>query len=190
MIKQPHYGKIILLNGASSAGKSTLAKALQQQLDEPFLRFSFDLFLFESDILPKHFIRRQSHTWAPLRVQWLEGYFNCLPALAFAGNNLVIDYILETQQELDQLTALLAPFEVFFVGVHCPLPELERREQARGDRRVGDAQRDWARVHSFSRYDFEIDSSQPVEQNTVALINAWRTRSGPNVFQSRRLNSL
>ena len=29
---------------------------------------------------------------------------------------------------MSDLVQLLAPFDVFFVGVHCPLPELERRE--------------------------------------------------------------
>ena len=29
-------GKIILLNGPSSAGKTTIAKAIQQTIDEPF----------------------------------------------------------------------------------------------------------------------------------------------------------
>jgi chloramphenicol 3-O-phosphotransferase len=38
-------GKIIIINGPSSSGKTTLALALQKQLDLPFIRFSFDLFL-------------------------------------------------------------------------------------------------------------------------------------------------
>jgi chloramphenicol 3-O-phosphotransferase len=38
-------GKIIVINGPSSSGKTTLALALQQRLDVPFIRFSFDLFL-------------------------------------------------------------------------------------------------------------------------------------------------
>jgi len=33
-------GRVILLNGASSSGKSTLAAALQDALDEPFLHVS------------------------------------------------------------------------------------------------------------------------------------------------------
>lgn len=37
-------GKIILLNGTSSSGKSTLAKALQSVLDEPYLYIDGDLF--------------------------------------------------------------------------------------------------------------------------------------------------
>src|SRR4051812_18538858 len=38
-------GNIILINGTSSAGKSTLAKALQEVLDEPYLHSGLDHFL-------------------------------------------------------------------------------------------------------------------------------------------------
>lgn len=37
-------GAIILLNGASSAGKSTLARALQARLPLPFRHWSIDVF--------------------------------------------------------------------------------------------------------------------------------------------------
>jgi chloramphenicol 3-O-phosphotransferase len=37
-------GKIILLNGTSSSGKSTLAEALQSVLDEPYLHIDGDFF--------------------------------------------------------------------------------------------------------------------------------------------------
>ena len=38
-------GTIIGLNGTSSSGKSTIAHALQQTLDEPFLHFDYDQFI-------------------------------------------------------------------------------------------------------------------------------------------------
>ncbi|MGA1600219.1 MAG: phosphotransferase-like protein [bacterium] len=38
----PRPGNVILLNGASSSGKSTLAQDLQARLDEPFWHFSID----------------------------------------------------------------------------------------------------------------------------------------------------
>ena len=63
-------GKIILLNGASSAGKSTLARSLQQQLHEPFLHLSFD-HLRASNVLPMARIRNgalDSGTHAPCRL--------------------------------------------------------------------------------------------------------------------------
>jgi chloramphenicol 3-O phosphotransferase len=55
-------GKIILLNGASSAGKSTLARLLQQQLHEPFLHLSFD-HLRESNALPMARIQNGELDW-------------------------------------------------------------------------------------------------------------------------------
>ena len=43
---------IILLNGIGSAGKSSIAKALQQITREPFLHFSMDVFL---EMLPPRY---------------------------------------------------------------------------------------------------------------------------------------
>ena len=174
-------GKIILLNGPSSAGKSTLCRAIQAQIDEPFLQFSLDFFFFNSPILPKQQLNNAVFSWAEMRPRVFEGYFNCLPALALAGNNLLIEFIIETQTQWDALRQRLEGFDVFLVGVHCPLPELERREQSRGDRRVGDARRDLETVHTFTKYDFEIDSSEPANDNATRVIAAWESRTRPSV---------
>jgi chloramphenicol 3-O phosphotransferase len=177
-------GKIILLNGPSSAGKSTLCQAIQTQMDEPFLQFSLDFFFFNSPVLPKQQLKDGTFQWAEIRPRIFEGFFNCLPALAIAGNNLLIEYIIETQAQWDALRQRLEGFDVFLIGVHCPLPELERREQLRGDRRVGDARRDLETVHAFTKYDFEIDSSEPVDDNATRIIAAWKFRTHPRVLES------
>ena len=44
-------GKIIMLNGASSSGNSTVAKALQEIMSEPFWHVSFDQ-LVDAEVLP------------------------------------------------------------------------------------------------------------------------------------------
>jgi chloramphenicol 3-O phosphotransferase len=176
-------GKIILLNGPSSAGKSTLCNAIQTQIDQPFLQFSLDFFFFNSPVLPKQQLKDGTFQWAEMRPRVFEGFFNCLPALALAGNNLLIEYIIETQAQWDALRQRLEGFDVFLVGVHCPLPELERREQLRGDRRVGDARRDLETVHSFTKYDFEIDSSEPAEENALRIIAGWKSRIRPSVLE-------
>ena len=46
-------GRIIFLNGTSSSGKSSIAKALQNLLETPFLHVSADDFL---SMLPERFI--------------------------------------------------------------------------------------------------------------------------------------
>lgn len=175
-------GHIILLNGASSAGKSTLARALQQQLHEPFLHLSFD-HLRDSDALPMARIRSGAFDWPSMRPAVFDGFHRCLPAFAEAGNNLIVDHIIEQEQWLADLVELLSRLDVFFVGVHCPLPELERRERLRGDRRIGEARTDFHAVHGFQEYDLDIDATQPIEANVARLIAAWQARSRPTAFE-------
>jgi len=175
-------GKIVLINGASSAGKSTLARSLQQQLPELFLHLSFD-HLRASDALPMARIRNGELDWARMRPAVFDGFHRCLPAFASAGNNLIVDHIIEQEQWLVDLVGLLVPFDVFFVGVHCPLPELERRERQRGDRRPGEARRDFHTVHRFAKYDLDIDATQPNAGNVTRLITAWQGRSRPTAFE-------
>jgi chloramphenicol 3-O phosphotransferase len=175
-------GKIILLNGASSAGKSTLARSLQQQLLEPFLHWSFD-HLRDSNALPMARIRNGGLDWARMRPAVFEGFHRSLPAFAGAGNNLIVDHIIEQERWLADLVKMLAPFDVFFVGVLCPLPELERREEHRGDRRPGEARRDFDTMHRLTEYDLTIDATQPHEGNVAKLIRAWHARSRPTAFE-------
>lgn len=187
MAVQNSHGKIILLNGASSAGKSTLCGALQAELTVPFLQFSLDFFMFNSKVLPKRRDQTGPFSWPLIRPKLFEGFFNCLAGLANAGNNVLTDYIIESQEQLQQLTQKLGRLDVFLVGVHCPLPELERREKLRGDRGIGDAKRDLETVHTFTKYDFEVDSTIPPDQNAKAIAVAWEQRKGPGVFGSNTL---
>ena len=57
-------GTIILLNGASSSGKSTLAQALQTQLHAPFWHYSID-HLLSANILPRTRIDSGGFPWFP-----------------------------------------------------------------------------------------------------------------------------
>jgi chloramphenicol 3-O phosphotransferase len=175
-------GKIIFLNGASSCGKSTLARSLQATIDEPFWHFSID-HLQAARVLPGERIRSGVFAWPDLRPQFFEGFHRCLPALADAGNNLIVEHIVETEEWLHRLLNLLRHLDVFFVGLHCPLPELERREQARGDRGIGQARADFFIAHVFCVYDLEIDSTQLVEANVHAVLSAWHGRQRPSAFE-------
>jgi len=176
--------QIILLNGASSAGKSTLCRALQAQLPEPFLYFALDLLLFSQEVVPRR-SGVEAFGWSRQRPRLFGGYHRALAAFAAAGNNLIVDYVLEESQTLGDLVRLLSPYDVFFVGVHCPLPELERRERVRGDRRIGDARADFERVHTFSSYDFELDSLGVPEENAAKILAAWQARPDTSVFKRR-----
>ena len=174
-------GKIILINGPSSSGKTTLALALQKQLDLPFIRFSFDLFL-DHKAFPLEQIKVGRFSWEQMRPSVFRGLHQCLPALATAGNNIIFDHIIETKGWLFEPVSLISDLDVFFVGVHCSLQELEQREFQRGDRRPGEASEDFETVHSISTYDLEINSEHPLEENVTLLIKAWKERKRPSAL--------
>ena len=99
------------------------------------------------------------------------------------GNNLVVEYIVETPEWMTRLIRLLSGFDVFFVGVHCNLEELERRELTRGDRRIGDARRDFDSIHEHCDYDAELDATVPPNDNADRLISMWQARVRPSAFE-------
>ncbi len=176
-------GRIILLNGASSSGKSSLARAVQARIEEPFWHISID-HLRDAGVLPTTRIRSGEFQWSTMRDAFFEGFEQSLLAYVRCGNNLIVEHIMESRDWLLRLVRLLEAQDVFFVGLHCDLAELERREIARGDRKVGDARRDFHLIHSYCRYDAELDSAVPPELNADRLIAAWRRRTTPSAFQS------
>ncbi len=176
-------GKIILLNGASSSGKSTLARGLQAQLDAPFWHISID-HLRAARVLPDSRIESGEFSWRELRPSFFDGFHRCLPALCDAGNNLIVEHIVETLEWMDRLLGLLGHLDVFFVGIHCSVSELERRERARGDRRIGEAKLDYESVHTFGIYDLEVNSEQSPEHNVAKILCAWKARQRPGAFET------
>lgn len=175
--------KLILLNGASSAGKSTLARAIQRQVAEPFWHVASDQFV-EAGMLPQRRQEGGDFSWAIMRPRFFNAWHRCLPAIASAGNNLIIDHVIEFQAWMDDLVMLLQPYDVFFVGVHCPLDELERRERQRGNRAIGEGRDHLQVVHTFGPYDFELDTSlASPEVNAGRLIAAWQARMHPSAFE-------
>lgn len=179
-------GRIILLNGASSSGKSTLATALQLVLDEPFLHVSSD-HLVAAGILPA---RREEggpfDWWLQMRPRFFAGFHRCLPALALAGNDLIVDHVIEFASWRHDLARLLTGLDVFLVGVHCDVDELDRRERQRGDRRIGEGRTHVAvdRIHTFGPYDLEVDTTAGVTPALASsVVQAWQQRTPPAVLQ-------
>ena len=153
---------VILLNGTSSAGKTSIAKALQQIMEVPYLHVPVDSFGSMAPG-PEKLGEPGSPLWQSVFNRLLSGFHHSVAVLAAAGNNLIVDHVLvqgaEPENWLTECVDLLTPFTVYFIGVHCPLEELRRREQARGDRGVGLAERQLSQVHRHGVYDLEVDTS-------------------------------
>ena len=154
--------RIILLNGTSSSGKSTLAAALQQALvPEPWLHVPIDAFfamlpyqVMTAGLTPEQTEAATARMVGPL----LTGFHRSVAALADAGNHLIVDAV-QGGDLLRQFLHLLRDQKVWLVGVRCRLDEVERRERARGDRKIGMAAQQFPQIHAHGVYDVEVDTA-------------------------------
>lgn len=163
---------VILLNGAGSAGKSSIARALQGLLPDPWLYVAMDSFL---DMLPDRlhddpdgFVYRgeEDGEGKPQIVietgetgrRLLTGMRLAVAAMAGVGNNLIVDDVI-LDGGLAEYDALLANVRFLKIGVFAPLGVLEEREAARADRMPGLARWQFHRVHDDAHYDLEVDTS-------------------------------
>ncbi len=157
---------------------------MKDTLGEPFWYMASDQFI-EIGMAPSRKDKGGDFDWGILRPKFFDGFHRLLPAFAAAGNNLIVEHIVEFESWLNDLLRLLSGFDVFFVGVHCPLSEVEKRERERGDRQKGEA-RYHMKTHDYCVYDFEVDSREPASDNAERIVNAWRQRKSPSAFERMR----
>lgn len=189
---------IILLNGTSSAGKTSLAKALQRSWPGPLLAVGIDTVVFA---LPGRWLNppgwhevfvytgsgdELTITAGPLGDRLIAGLHRSVAALAGQGFDVVVDHVLLSPDWVLDAADALAGLPVLSVGVRCPLAEVIRREAARGDRTLGQARAQFESVHAYASYDLEIDTSQadPSEcaSQVAAFAEGW---TGPSTLATR-----
>lgn len=198
---------IIFLNGSSSSGKTTLALALQSVLEGAWQHIALDQF---RDGLPGRYrglnappgstgasglnvvpvdhrtgrvteIRFGEHGEAVLR-----GMRRATAAFAETGQNIIIDDLLFEPSYLDDYIDVLAPFDVYFVGVRCPIEVVEAREGTRPGRFPGTALSHFDSVHAHGlTYDIEVDTAELSPRQAAARIQA-RLSQPPHAFRSLR----
>lgn len=153
--------QVILLNGTSSSGKTSVAKVLQELLPQQYLNFSIDSILYAlppSDLQQMKqgkMITRAGYDWPSL----VRGYHYCLPALLQAGCRLLIDNAWCDAGEKRELLTELAGYSVAMIGVYCDIDIALAREAARGDRAIGLVAWQTPLVHQEMIYDLTIDTS-------------------------------
>jgi len=195
---------VFLVNGPSSAGKTTLCRALQARLTEPYLVVGFDDFIFMS--APRYYrgadtgrqdqfdaftalgveLDTTSAPGAPISVtarfgpvfrRILDAMAPAVRALVDTGNAVIFDHVLHDEAMHQSCRNALAGLDVLSVGVTCPIDILEQREHARGDRVLGRARGLAEVVHSFMSYDVTVDTgAMSTAQCVAAMLAALESR--------------
>jgi chloramphenicol 3-O phosphotransferase len=143
-------GRVIVLNGPSSAGKSTLAKAVRGRIGPSMAAVSIDqLFPFMHPDT-----RNNWHLFATLT----DALFSTVVSISNGGFDVVVDTVFEHVECIGAMQAALADRSYRLVSVTCPLEVLEAREHARGNRRLGQAREQHERVLVGATYDLRIDT--------------------------------
>jgi chloramphenicol 3-O phosphotransferase len=169
-------GRIVVLNGTSSSGKSTLASALQAALPDPALVIGLDTFVFAlpgryldqplwSEVF--RYVRDGGATDGPFRIETgplghalISGMHRSVAALAGAGLDVIVDHVILEPAWVEECRRLWAGLEWRLVAVRCPLAVVEQRERDRRDRTLGQAAAQYAVVHAHgATYDVEVDTS-------------------------------
>ena len=158
--------QVIVLNGGSSSGKSSIARALQDVLPGLWLTFGTDVL---AEALPGRGDDPRSGlvlepagtvTGQPAYRVVEESWYQGLAAMARRGAFLILDEVfLAGGAGQRRLRALLVGLDVLWAGVHCNPLVAADREAARPDRVRGMAMAQAVAVHAGVVYDVEVDTT-------------------------------
>ncbi|HJA80023.1 AAA family ATPase [uncultured Desulfovibrio sp.] len=166
-------GQVILLNGPSSAGKSTLARALQEQLLRERGRHSLvlavDALLRAAPGGRESVLSALAHTGLPL----IETFHAAVAAAAAAGAWVIVDHVVgENPLWVADFFRRLGGVAVLAVRVDCEHGELRRREERRADRAPDwpHAARQARHIHAFLPVQLRVDTTRTPPEACAARI--------------------
>jgi chloramphenicol 3-O phosphotransferase len=191
-------GSVIVLNGPSSAGKTTLATAVQRRfaadgacwfvysMDDYFAKVPFDWVTAGAhvgvhadegvvlEIVDGEFRMRLG----PIGRQVLAAWRGAVGSAARSGLNVIADDVVLTEDEWRGWQAELDGLDAHWVRVQIALDVLEAREHQRGDRMQGQARSQYTEAYRYPRYDAQVDTGTlDPDAAADAVIAGWRART-------------
>lgn len=164
-------GRIVILNGCSSSGKSSLAECLQQRAGgEQFLHLQLDAFRAMEP--PGYFSSESKDKWSVRETALCRAINAAAAQFARHGQNVLVDHVLSPIAWRCVLQDL-AELDVLLVKVICSLDDAQAREKNRPDRGPGLARSQWDSIHKHRSYDFEVNTSELVPAKGAELFQAW-----------------
>lgn len=184
-------GMVIILNGPSVAGKTSIQTAFQYlMMPDLWIKLGIDN-LFDKP-MPDITLDNLAFWQKPNPIRWVEttqdaqgnpvmtlltgpqgekvayGMNSAIASYAQAGCNVIVDYIAYKKEWLDDLQDKLKDIKTYWVKVDISLATLEAREVARGTSPKGHARSHYDFVYWDLNYDLvvnsEMDSAQVIAQ--------------------------
>ncbi|MGG4345120.1 chloramphenicol phosphotransferase CPT family protein [Paenibacillus lautus] len=159
-------GLIVLMNGTSSSGKTSISMELINQKEILFHHLSIDDFFYNyndfidnkfPDIEPTREVDNQvvgQILFDPI----ISVYYATIKLFSEMGLNVIVDTVIDNDKRFNDYLDVFFDHPTLFVGVLCSKEELIRREQIRGDREIGLANSQFNKVYCFNEYDLEVNT--------------------------------
>ncbi|MDX6359846.1 MAG: chloramphenicol phosphotransferase [Nocardioidaceae bacterium] len=176
-------GRIVLLNGPSSAGKTTLTQAVARRMPTPWLVLPVDLF---HQIRTRPDGRLSQRQWDDVFHRTRAAYHRAVVGAAACGCDVLADHVLNEPWRLDDLLGLSVGLDVLLVHVMCSPKELKRREKARGEREPGTAATQARQVFQHGDCDLSVDTTYGPDEPTAALLELIRRPPADRAFDRLR----
>jgi len=168
---------VVVVNGGSSSGKTTIVRHMQGLLVEPWLAASIDGFV---DSLPPALQASTAgfdvsaggavvvgEVFRRLEAAWMAG----IAATVRAGAPVIVDEVfLGGAASQARWRAALAGLSVAWVGVRCDPEVARRREASRPDREPGMAVLQADQVHREVVYDVEVDTTDASAEDCARAV--------------------
>ncbi len=176
-------GRIVLLNGPSSSGKTSIGLAMLPLLADPWFFVPVDSINSLRSTVHRHQLDDEGVREALRRTRL--GYHRVVAGLASVGNHVIMDYPLTEPWRLTDLLEVLDGYDVTLVDVTCSPEELARREESRGDRPLGLATSQ--HVYDHRDRDLTVDSTSfSVEECASYIVDRLQHLYPPKAFDRLR----
>ena len=150
-------GRIIFLNGVTSAGKTSIVEALQERDDIFFYVVANDLF---QEMIGDKYLRE--NYWKYLSEVIIMMY-HAAKLYSDMGKNILIDGILVEREEITphylRLLEILKNNPLDLVEVYCPLDVCRKRNIVRGDRYENQSYEQHELMAKNIEYTLRVDTS-------------------------------
>ncbi|MBP9765605.1 hypothetical protein KBD08_04710 [Candidatus Babeliales bacterium] len=197
--KQQKSGTVIILNGPSASGKSSIQKEFQYlMMPQLWIKLGIDM-LFDTpmpNITPENVAFWQTENqirWVTMDTDTDEkqvitlfigehgdqvayGMNSAIAAYAQNGCNIIVDYIAYKKEWIDDLQSKLKGINTYWVKVSIPLETLEQREAARATSPQGHARSHYHTVYWNLKYDLEVNSEKDSASNIAQQIKDFITK--------------
>ena len=150
-------GIVLYLNGVTSTGKTTLAKAIQEKADINFYTFSNDTF---QQMISRKFLTR--NYWGYLSEAIIQAY-KTAKMMSDNGINVIYDGMVLEVDELkphyEQINKIFSDAPFIMVEVFCPLEICKQRNFERGDRGINQSEEQSNIMSKNVKFDISVDTS-------------------------------